>query len=148
MERLTRKVYLGIGRIDDFPSYECRFVLYKDGNFIGHEAKDMTIREVKKCLDKLVYYEDLDERGMVIRNGEPQKCFANIIFDKDDLQKMVDEKASEIELNINKIKKQTINDFVAMLYKYSFSNNITQTFIVLTSEQLGYMLKHLKVGEK
>ena len=57
----------------------------------------MTTEQTQKCLDKLADYEDLDERGMVIRDGEPTKCFANITFDKNDLQKMVDEKISEIE---------------------------------------------------
>lgn len=147
MKRLTKRVYLGMGATDDSPPYERRFVSYDDGNFIGHEARHMTVKEVQKCLDKLADYEDLDERGMVIRDGEPKKCFANITIDKADLQKMVDEKVSEIELNIDKIRGQTIDEFVKMLHKYVFSNEYG-THIVFTPEQLDEMVAHWKAGEK
>lgn len=147
MERLTRRVYLGMGATDDSPPYERRFVSYEDGNFIGHEAKHMTVEEVQKCLDKLADYEDLDERGMVIRDGDSVKCFANITFDKNDLQKMVNEKISEIKLNIDAIKEQTIDEFVKMLHRYAFSNEYG-THIVFTPEQLDEMVAHWKVGEE
>ena len=147
MERLTRRVYLGIGATDDFPPYERRFVAYEDGNFIEHEARHMTVKEVQRCLNKLADYEDLDERGMVIRDGEPEKCFVNMTFDKSDLQKMVNEKVSEIELNIDKIKEQTINDFVAMFRKYTFSNEYG-THIVFTPEQLDGIIARWKAGGK
>lgn len=169
MERLTRRVYLGMGATDDSPPYERRFVSYEDGNFIGHEAKHMTVKEVQKCLDKLADYEDLDERGMVIRDGDPVKCFANITFDKNDLQKMVNEKISEIELNIDAIKKEAekevmkkylavaiafeesqnkiIDEFVKTLHSYAFSNEYG-THIVFTPEQLDEMVAHWKAGEK
>lgn len=147
MERLTRRIYLGIGATDDSPPYERRFVAYEDGNFIGHEARHMTVKEVQRCLNKLADYEDLDERGMVIRDGEPEKCFVNMAFDKSDLQKMVNEKVSEIELNIDKIKEQTINDFVAMFRKYTFSNEYG-THIVFTPEQLDGIIARWKAGGK
>lgn len=136
-----------MGATDDSPPYERRFVSYEDGNFIGHEAKHMTVEEVQKCLDKLADYEDLDERGMVIRDGELTKCFANITFDKNDLQKMVNEKISEIELNIDTIKEQTIDEFVKMLHRYAFSNEYG-THIVFTPEQLDEMVAHWKAGEE
>lgn len=147
MKRLTKRVYLGMGATDDSPPYERRFVSYDDGNFIGHEARHMTVKEVQKCLDKLADYEDLDERGMVIRDDDPVKCFANITIDKDDLQKMVDEKISEIELNINTIKEETIDEFVKMLHRYAFSNEYG-THIVFTPEQLDEMVVHWKAGEE
>lgn len=147
MERLTKRIYLGMGATDDSPPYERRFVSYEDGNFIGHEAKHMTVKEVQRCLNKLADYEDLDERGMVIRDGDPVKCFVNMTFDKADLQKMVDEKVSEIELNIGKIKEETIDDFVKMLHSYAFDNEYG-THIVFTPEQLDETVAHWKVGEK
>ena len=147
MERLTRRIYLGMGATDDSPPYERRFVSYEDGNFIGHEAKHMTVKEVQKCLDKLADYEDLDERGMVIRDGEPEKCFANITFDKDDLQKMVDEKVSEIELNINKIREQTIDEFVKMLNEHSYIS-MYGTLIILKPSHLDEIVANMKAGEE
>lgn len=123
-------------------------IVYTGGNdLVKISAIDMVSKEVQKCLDKLADYEDLDERGMVIRDGEPVKCFANITFDKNDLQKMVDEKVAEIELNIDRIKEETINEFVKMLHRYAFSNEY-RTHIVFTPEQLDELVAHWKEGEE
>lgn len=148
MERLTKRyTYTNPPNIECVP-FKFERIVYTGGNdSVKISAIDMVSKEVQRCLDKLADYEDLDERGMVIRDGEPQKCFANITFDKDDFQKMVDEKVSEVELNINAIREQTINDFVAMLSRYAFSNEY-DTHIVFTPKQLDEMVSRLKAGEK
>lgn len=148
MKRLTKRyTYTNPPDIECVP-FKYERIVYTDGNdLVKISAIDMVSKEVQKCLDKLADYEDLDERGMVIRDGEPVKCFANITIDKDDLQKMVDEKVSEIELNIDKIKEETIDEFVKMLHRYAFSNEYG-THIVFTPEQLDEMVAHWKAGEK
>lgn len=55
----------------------------------------------RRMLYKLWYYEDLDKRGNVIRDGNVHKLFANIIIDKEDLQEMIDKKFKEISINID-----------------------------------------------
>lgn len=147
MERLTKRCCIILGVFDDTPLSKKEYIEYNGNSLFGIEAKHMTSKEVQKCLDKLADYEDLDERGMVIRDGDPVKCFANITFDKNDLQKMVDEKISEIELNIDRIKEETINEFVKMLHRYAFSNEYG-THIVFTPEQLDELVAHLKAGEE
>lgn len=147
MERLTERHHTITSAISTLETKEKGFVVYKIDNFLVRSAGCMTTEQTQKCLDKLADYEDLDERGMVIRNGEPTKCFANITFDKNDLQKMVDEKVAEIELNINAIREQTIDEFVKMLHRYAFSNEYG-THIVFTPEQLDEMVAHWKAGEE
>lgn len=148
MKRLTKRyTYTNPPDIECVP-FKYERIVYTDGNdLVKISAIDMVSKEVQKCLDKLADYEDLDERGMVIHDGEPVKCFANITIDKDDLQKMVDEKVSEIELNIDKIKEETIDEFVKMLHRYAFSNEYG-THIVFTPEQLDEMVAHWKAGEE
>ena len=145
MERLTERHHTITSAISTLETKEKRFVVYKIDNFLVRSAGCMTTEQTQKCLDKLADYEDLDERGMVIRNGDP--IFANITFDKNDLQKMVNEKISEIELNIDTIKEQTIDEFVKMLHRYAFSNEYG-THIVFTPEQLDEMVAHWKAGEE
>lgn len=152
MERLTERRHTITSAISTLETKEKRFVVYKTDNLFGRDAGCMTTEQTQKCLDKLADYEDLDERGMVIRDGEPEKCFANITFDKNDLQKMVDEKVAEIELNIDRIKEETIkeetiNEFVKMLHRYAFSNEYG-THIVFTPEQLDELVAHWKEGEE
>lgn len=139
MERLTKRASFS----KMFPEF--RAVVYVNKDKEECVAIEMTSSETQHCLDKLADYEDLDERGMVIRNGDP--IFANITFDKNDLQKMVNEKISEIELNIDTIKEQTIDEFVKMLHRYAFSNEYG-THIVFTPEQLDEMVAHWKAGEE
>ena len=170
MERLTKRyTYTNPPDIECVP-FKYERIVYTGGNdLVKISAIDMVSKETQKCLDKLADYEDLDERGMVIRDGEPVKCFANITIDKDDLQKMVDEKVSEIELNIDAIKKEAekevmkkylavaiaseesrdkvIDEFVKMLHRYAFSNEYG-THIVFTPEQLDEMVAHWKAGEE
>lgn len=148
MERLTKRyTYTNPPDIECVP-FKYERIVYTGGNdLVKISAIDMVSKEVQKCLDKLADYEDLDERGMVIRDGDSVKCFANITFDKNDLQKMVDEKVAEIELNINAIREQTINEFIKMLNRYAFSNEYG-THIVFTPEQLDEMVAHWKAGEK
>lgn len=148
MERLTKRyTYTNPPDIECVP-FKYERIVYTGGNdLVKISAIDMVSKETQKCLDKLADYEDLDERGMVIRDGDPVKCFANITFDKNDLQKMVDEKISEIELNIDRIKEETINEFVKMLHRYAFSNEYG-THIVFTPEQLDELVAHLKAGEE
>ena len=117
MERLTERHRTITSAISTLETKEKRFVVYKTDDLLGRDAGCMTTKQTQECLDKLADYEDLDEHGMVIRDGDPKKCFANMTFDKSDLQKMVDEKVSEIELNICKIKEETIDDFVKMLHR-------------------------------
>lgn len=145
MERLTERHHTITSAISTLETKEKGFVVYKIDNFLVRSAGCMTTEQTQKCLDKLADYEDLDERGMVIRNGDP--IFANITFDKNDLQKMVNEKISEIELNIDTIKEQTIDEFVKMLHRYAFSNEYG-THIVFTPEQLDEMVAHWKAGEE
>lgn len=147
MERLTERRHTITSAISTLETKEKRFVVYKTDNLLGRDAGCMTTEQTQKCLDKLADYEDLDERGMVIRDRELTKCFTNITFDKNDLQKMVDEKVAEIELNINTIREQTIDEFVKMLHRYAFSNEYG-THIVFTPEQLDEMVTHWKEGEK
>lgn len=148
MERLTKRyTYTNPPNIECV-SFKYEKVVYTGGDeLIKIQTCNMALAETQRCLDKLADYEDLDERGMVIRDGDPVKCFANITINKDDLQKMVDEKVSEIELNIDKIREQTIDEFVKMLHRYAFSNEYG-THIVFTPEQLDEMVSHWKVGEK
>lgn len=145
MERLTERHHTITSAISTLETKEKGFVVYKIDNFLVRSAGYMTTEQTQKCLDKLADYEDLDERGMVIRNGDP--IFTNITFDKNDLQKMVNEKISEIELNIDTIKEQTIDEFVKMLHRYAFSNEYG-THIVFTPEQLDEMVAHWKAGEE
>lgn len=152
MERLTERHHTITSAISTLETKEKGFVVYKIDKFFVHSAGCMTTEQTQKCLDKLADYEDLDERGMVIRDGEPVKCFANITFDKNDLQKMVNEKVAEIELNIDRIKEETIkeetiNEFVKMLHRYAFSNEYG-THIVFTPEQLDELVAHWKEGEE
>lgn len=169
MERLTERHRTITSAISTLETKEKRFVVYKTDDLFGRDAGCMTTEQTQKCLDKLADYEDLDERGMVIRDGDPVKCFANITFDKNDLQKMVNEKISEIELNIDAIKKEAekevmkkylavaiafeesqnkiIDEFVKMLHRYAFSNEYG-THIVFTPEQLDEMVAHWKAGEE
>lgn len=147
MERLTERHCTIAGVISTLEAKEKRFVVYKTDDLFGRDAGCMTTEQTQKCLDKLADYEDLDERGMVIRDGDPVKCFANITFDKDDLQKMVDEKVSEIELNIGKIKEETINEFVKMLREYSFISRYG-TLIILKPSHLDEIAVNMKAGEK
>ena len=147
MERLTERHRTITSAISTLETKEKRFVVYKTDDLFGRDAGCMTTEQTQNCLDKLADYEDLDERGMVIRDGDPVKCFANITFDKNDLQKMVNEKISEIELNIDRIKEETINEFIKMLNRYAFSNEYG-TYIVLTPEQLDEIVDHCKEGEK
>lgn len=147
MERLTERHRTITSAISTLETKEKRFVVYKTDDLFGRDAGCMTTEQTQKCLDKLADYEDLDERGMVICDGDPVKCFANITFDKNDLQKMVNEKISEIELNIDRIKEQTIDEFVKTLLRYAFSNEYG-THIVFTPEQLDEMVAHWKAGEE
>lgn len=148
MERLTKRyTYTNPPYIECVP-FKYERIVYTGGNdLVKISAIDMVSKEVQKCLDKLADYEDLDERGMVIRDGEPEKCFANITFDKADLQKMVDEKVSEIELNIDKIKGETIDEFVKMLREYSFISRYG-TLIILKPSHLDEIAANMKAGEK
>lgn len=148
MERLTKRyTYTNPPYIECVP-FKYERIVYTGGNdLVKISAIDMTSKEVQECLNKLANYEDLDERGMVIRDGDPVKCFANITFDKDDLQKMVDEKVSEIELNIDKIREEVIDEFVKMLNEYSYISRYG-TLIVFKPKQLDEMVSHLKAGEK
>lgn len=59
-------------------------------------------------MNKLADYEDLDERGNVIRDGDEHKLFANITIDKEDIQKVIEEKIKEIPINIDAM----IDEFV------------------------------------
>lgn len=147
MERLTERKIFSTPNTIKYPPFNYEKVVFKDTFGNKYAPIAMSSIQVQKCLDELADYEDLDERGMVIRDGEPQKCFVNITFDKDDLKKMVDEKVAEVELNINKIKEQTINKFVSMLSQYAFSNEYG-THIVFTPEQLDGMVARWKAGEK
>lgn len=142
MERLTKREQFG----EMFPE-ECGTVIYIDENKDEYASIEMVSSDTQRCLDKLADYEDLDERGMVIRDGEPVKCFANITFDKDDFQKMVDEKVSEIELNIDKIKEETIDEFVKMLREYSFISRYG-TLIILKPSHLDEIVANMKAGEE
>lgn len=141
MERLTKRTSFS----KMYP--ELRAVVYVNKDKEEYVAIEMTSSETQHCLDKLADYEDLDERGMVIRDGDSVKYFANITFDKNDLQKMVDEKIAEIELNINAIREQTIDEFVKTLHRYAFSNEYG-THIVFTPEQLDEMVAYWKAGEE
>lgn len=148
MERLTKRCTYINPTDTGCESFKYERIVYTGGNdLVKKYASDMVLEETQECLDKLADYEDLDERGMVVRDGEPEKCFVNMTFDKSDLQKMVDEKVSEIELNIGKIKEETIDDFVKMLHSYAFDNEYG-THIVFTPEQLDETVAHWKVGEK
>lgn len=142
MERLTKRTSSSKMLPED-----CGLVVYLDEDKDECAAIEMISRDTQRCLNKLADYEDLDERGMVIRDGEPEKCFANITFDKDDLQKMVDEKVSEIELNINKIREQTIDEFVKMLNEHSYIS-MYGTLIVLKPSHLDEIVANMKAGEK
>ena len=147
MERLTERHSTVTSSVSSPKLVKREFVTYKIGSLLGYEADEMKSEEIQEVLNKLADYEDLDERGMVIRDGEPQKCFAQITFDKDDLQELVDEKIAEIELDIDAVKEQTIDNFVKELSRYAFSNEYG-THIVFTPEQLDEMANHLKAGGK
>ena len=142
MERLTKRA-----PFSEMLPEECGTVVYIDENKDEYTAIEMVSRDTQRCLNKLADYEDLDERGMVIRDGEPEKYFANITFDKDDLQKMVDKKFSEIELDIGKIKEETIDEFVKMLLEHSFISRYG-TLIILKPSHLDEMVANMKAGEK
>ena len=60
-------------------------------------------------INKLAYYEDLDECGKVIRDGDAHKVFAKITINKEDIQELVDKKFKEISINIDKLIDEFVN---------------------------------------
>lgn len=148
MERLTKRyTYTNPPDIECVPFKYERIVYTGDNDLVKISAIDMTSKEVQKCLDKLADYEDLDERGMVIRDGEPKKYFAKVIVDKEFVQDNINKKIAEIELDMDAFREDVINEFVKMLHRYAFSNEYG-THIVFTPEQLDELVAHWKAGEK
>lgn len=92
---------------------------------------------------KLWYYENLDERGNVIRDGDAHRLFANITISKEDLQEMVDKKFEEISINIDGL----IDEFVKQCRESM--DRITACVPIEDVEDIAENLKkELKYNEK
>lgn len=85
------------------------------------ESINSAISELKKHfgeyyeLGALVHSIPLLEELKSLRKGRKEFPIATIKFNKEDMQKMVDEKMKEIELDIQKIRSKTIDKFAERL---------------------------------
>ena len=109
----------------------------------------------EKIITKLADYEDMDERGMIIHDENNVQKIQKMVDDKiEDCKKDILKRYLLYDPEVSEVKafdegyNKAIDEFVKMLHKYTFSNNLYKTFIVITPEQLGNMIKHLKAGEK
>ena len=87
--------------------------LYHDNNISEKMCNELL--EKLEGHDRELRAKTLKEMGNVLP-------IATIKFSKEDMQKIVDEKVAQIELDIQEIKNQTIDEFVANAEKWN--NNI------------------------
>ena len=88
-------------------------------------AKEALITEMKRSLDCLLKeYQSIGtiEEFKTLKMNKTVLPIATINFSKADMQKIVDEKIAQIELDIQEIRAKAIDEFAELL-KYSLANN-------------------------
>ena len=134
----------------------------KERNFDGSAVAKEEIAEFdgfltpfgEKIITKLADYEDMDECGMVIHDENNVQAIRKMVDDKiEDCRKDILKRYLLYDLETAELHAfdqgydKAIDDFVAMLSRYAFSNEYG-THIVFTPEQLDGMVARWKAGEK
>lgn len=110
MERLTERCV--------YPPFYYKRVMCKDKFGCKYTSVGMSSIQIQNCLDKLADYEDLDERGMVIR-------------DENDFQKIINDKYAEYT---NEYLRRLIHD----VETYAFDKGYNKAIDDLINKIISY----------
>lgn len=116
-----------------------------------------TVEEVRMLKDYKELYDVYNLIGTIeeFRNLKYKKNvlpIATIEFSKEDMQKMVDEKVAQIELDIQEIRNKAIDEFaeqIKELFKYesAWYKTMYHQRLVIDIDKIDEVAQHMKAGD-